>query len=83
MDPPKHHGFLFRTSGPGKPMSVSNKVMTSPLREHLEDVQIEPITHKMSALTFREKCSHPYHVKSSIPTWGQIKALLARGKNVL
>jgi hypothetical protein len=82
-DPPKHYGFLFGVSGLGKLMNIFNKVMTAPQTENLEDVQIETIIHKMSAITFKKKCSHPCHVKSSIPTWGQIKALSAKGKNVL
>jgi hypothetical protein len=44
---------------------------------------MEQTTQKMLALTFQKKHSHPYYVKSSIPTWGQIKALSAKGENVL
>jgi hypothetical protein len=62
---------------------MSNKVMTAPQRENPEDEQMEQTMHKMSALTFKKKCSHPYYVKSSVPTWGQIKALSAKGENVL
>jgi hypothetical protein len=37
----------------------------------------------MHALTFEKKHSHPHYVKSSVPTWGQIKALSEKGENVL
>jgi hypothetical protein len=30
MDPPKHYGFLFGASGPGKPMNILNKVFDLP-----------------------------------------------------
>jgi hypothetical protein len=46
MDPPKHCGFLFRASGPGKPMNMSNTVMTAPLRETSKDEQMEQATYK-------------------------------------
>jgi hypothetical protein len=62
---------------------MSNKVVTTPQREDFEDGQMEQTMHKMSALTFKKKRSHPYHMKSSIPTWGQIKALSAKGENIL
>jgi hypothetical protein len=70
-------------SGLGKPMNMSNKVMTTPQREAPKDEQMEKTMYKMSALTFKKELSHPYYVKSSIPTWGQIKALSAKGENVL
>jgi hypothetical protein len=82
MDSLKHYGFLFGASGPGKPMNMSNKVVTTPQRR-LKYKQMEQATYKMNALTSKEKCSCPYYVKSSILTWGQIKALSAKGKNVL
>jgi hypothetical protein len=71
MDLLKHYVFLFGASGPGKPMNMSNKVMTSPQREPPEDRQMEQATHKM-----------PYYVKNSIFTWGQIKALSTKDENV-
>jgi hypothetical protein len=37
MDPLKLYGFLFRASGPGKPMNVSNRVTTTSQREDFED----------------------------------------------
>jgi hypothetical protein len=37
MDPPKHYMFLFRVSGAGKPVNMSNKVMTAPHRETSKD----------------------------------------------
>jgi hypothetical protein len=83
MDPPKQYGFLFGVSGPGKPMNMSNKVMTAPQRETPKDEQMEQATYKIHALTFKKKHSRPYNVKSSIPTWRQIKALSTKGKNVL
>jgi hypothetical protein len=73
MDPLKHYGFLFGASGPGKPMNLSNKVMTAPQRETPEDEQMAQTMHKMSALAFKQKRSHPCYVKSSVPTWEQIK----------
>jgi hypothetical protein len=57
--------------------------MTAPQRETPKDKQMEQTTYKMHALTFKKKCSRPYYVKSSIPTWGQIKALSAKSENVL
>jgi hypothetical protein len=83
MDPLKHYGFLFGASGPGKPINMSNKVMTAPQRETSKDNQMERATYKMHALTFKKKHSHPYYVKSSILTWGQIKVLSAKSENVL
>jgi hypothetical protein len=83
MDPLKHYGFLFRASGSGKPMNMSNKVMTAPQRETPKDKQMEQATYKIHALTFKKKHSHLYYMKSSILTWGQIKALSAKGENVL
>jgi hypothetical protein len=62
---------------------MSNKLMTTPQTETPEDEQMEQTMHKMSALTFKKKLSRLYYVKSSIPTWGQIKALSAKGENVL
>jgi endonuclease/exonuclease/phosphatase (EEP) superfamily protein YafD len=44
---------------------------------------MEQATYKIHALTFKKKHSRPYNVKSSIPTWRQIKALSTKGKNVL
>jgi hypothetical protein len=38
---PKHYGFLFRMSGPEKPINMSNKVMTAPQRETPNDEQME------------------------------------------
>jgi hypothetical protein len=35
---------------PKKPTNMSNKPMTAPQRETLEDEQVEQTTHKMSAL---------------------------------
>jgi hypothetical protein len=83
MDSPKHYEFLFRASGQGKPMNMSNKLMTAPQRETPKDEQMEPATYKIHALTFKKKCSNPYYVKSSVPTWGQTKALSVKGENVL
>jgi hypothetical protein len=83
MDPPKHYGLVFGASGPGKPMNMSNKVMTVPQRETPKDEQMEQTTYKMHALSFKKKCSHLYYVKSSIPTWGQIKALSEKDENIL
>jgi hypothetical protein len=57
--------------------------MTAPQRETLKDKQMEQAKYKMHAFTFKKKCSRPYYVKSSIPTWGQIKALSAKGENIL
>jgi hypothetical protein len=37
MDPLKHYEFLFGASGPGKPINMSNKVMTAPQRETPKD----------------------------------------------
>jgi hypothetical protein len=45
-DPLKHYGFLFRASGPEKPMNMSNKVMTAPQRETPKDEQMEQATYK-------------------------------------
>jgi hypothetical protein len=53
MDPLKHYGFLLGASGPGKPMNMSNKVMTAPQRETPKDKQMEQATYKMHALTLR------------------------------
>jgi hypothetical protein len=58
MDPPKHYAFLFRVSGPGKPMNMSNKEMTAHQRETPKDEQMEQATYKMHALTFQKKQSH-------------------------
>jgi hypothetical protein len=44
MEPLKHYGFLFGESGPGKPMNMSNKVMTIPRKETPEDEQMEQAT---------------------------------------
>jgi hypothetical protein len=83
MDPSKHYGFIFGVSGPGNPMNMSNKVMTAPQRETPKDEQMEQATNKMHALSFKKKHYHPYYVKSSILTWGQTKALSAKGENIL
>jgi hypothetical protein len=64
----KHYGFVFRVSGPGKPMNMSNKVITAPERETPKNEQMEQATYKMYALTFKKINSHPYYVKNSIPT---------------
>jgi hypothetical protein len=57
--------------------------MTTPQRETPQDKQVEQATYKMHALTFKRKHSHPYSMKSSILTWGQIKVLSAKSENVL
>jgi hypothetical protein len=75
MDPLKLYKFLFRMSGPGKLMNMPSQVMTTPQREDLEKEQIEQTTYKMHALAINKKCSCPYHVKSPILTWLQIKTL--------
>jgi hypothetical protein len=58
MDPLEHYGLLFGASDPGKPMNISNKMMTSSQRETPEDEQMEQATYKMHALTFQKKRSH-------------------------
>jgi hypothetical protein len=70
MDPLKHYGFFFVAPGPGKPMNMSNKVMSTPQRDTPKDKQMEQATYTMHALTLKKKHSHPDYVKSAIPTWG-------------
>jgi hypothetical protein len=83
MDPPKHYGFLFGVSVPGKQMNMSKIVMTAPQRETPKDGQMEQGTwYKMHSLTF-EKKPPPYYVKAFIPTWRQIKDLSKKGENIL
>jgi hypothetical protein len=59
MDPTlKHYGFLFGVSGTGKPMNMSNKVMTTSQRNTHKDEEMEQVTYKIHDVTFKKKCSH-------------------------
>jgi hypothetical protein len=46
MDPLKHYGFLFGTSGPEKPVNISNTMMNAPQRKTPKDEQMEQATYK-------------------------------------